>query len=95
MPATPQPTCPECGSTPMGAGCYHICSNSDHFYSPEQERYDDQFYGQDDVRERYAATAADADLCFAYPDEGEPEAASEFALAAPLPANVDPDDIPF
>ena len=46
--------CPTCGSTPMGSGCYHICPNSDSYYSPEQERYDDQFYGEDDVRERYA-----------------------------------------
>lgn len=55
-PAPTAPTaieCPECGSTPMGEGCYHICSNSTHYYSPEQERYDDQFYGDDDIRERY------------------------------------------
>jgi hypothetical protein len=52
----PNPTtCPECGSTPMGSTCYHICPNSDFYYSPEQERYDDAFYGDDDVRERYAA----------------------------------------
>lgn len=50
-------TCPECGQAPMGEACYHICPNSDAFYSPEQERYDDQFYGQDDVRERYSAEA--------------------------------------
>lgn len=24
----------------MGEGCYHICYNSTHYYSPEQERED-------------------------------------------------------
>lgn len=46
--------CPNCGP----GDCYHICPNSPHFYSPEQERYDDAMDdGSDDVRERYAATA--------------------------------------
>lgn len=45
--------CPNCGGTPMGTGCYHICHNSTHYYSAEQERADDPFYGDDDVRERY------------------------------------------
>jgi hypothetical protein len=31
--------------TPMGSGCYHICPNSDHYYSPEQERADDATHG--------------------------------------------------
>ncbi len=46
--------CSHCGGVPVGSGCYHICPNSDHFYSPEQERADDPFYGDDDIRERYA-----------------------------------------
>lgn len=41
--------CPNCGADP----CYHICPNSPHYYSPEQERMDDAFYGQDDMSERY------------------------------------------
>ena len=49
--------CPNCGGSPMGEGCYHICYNSVHYYSPEQERQDDVHYGEDDHRERYAATA--------------------------------------
>jgi hypothetical protein len=50
-------TCNECGCTPVGEGCYFICPNSTHYYSPEQERADDAHYGDDDVRERYASTA--------------------------------------
>lgn len=33
-----KPACPECGS-PAGE-CYRICPNSEHYYSPEQERAD-------------------------------------------------------
>jgi hypothetical protein len=58
---TPAP-CPECGESPMGTGCYRICPNSVHFYSPEQERADEPFYGLDDHRERYAAEAQDMAL---------------------------------
>ena len=50
--------CGNCGARP----CYHLCFNSPYFYSPEQERYDDQFYGEDDHRERYAAELADLEL---------------------------------
>jgi hypothetical protein len=46
--------CPTCGSFPMGQGCYHICPNSVCYYSPEQEKADDPWYGMDDQRERYA-----------------------------------------
>ncbi len=46
--------CSICGATP----CYRLCPNSEHYYSPEQERADEAFYGQDDNRERYAATVA-------------------------------------
>jgi hypothetical protein len=43
--------CPNCGP----GECYHICPNSPHYYTPEQERYDDAMDdGSDDVRERYA-----------------------------------------
>jgi hypothetical protein len=45
--------CPNCGADP----CYHLCPNSSAYYSPEQERADEPFYGDDDHRERYAATA--------------------------------------
>jgi hypothetical protein len=51
-------TCGNCGQTPVGEACYHLCFNSPHYYSAEQERYDDQFYGDDDNRERYAETLA-------------------------------------
>lgn len=47
--------CGNCGADP----CYHICFNSPHYYSPEQERADDAHYGDDDIRERYAAELAD------------------------------------
>ena len=38
-------TCASCGM-PEGQ-CYNLCPNSPAFYSPEQERADDAFYGQD------------------------------------------------
>jgi hypothetical protein len=43
--------CSHCGANP----CYFICPNSPHYYSPEQERADDAWYGGDDVSERYAS----------------------------------------
>jgi hypothetical protein len=46
--------CSHCGATP----CYHICPNSPHYYSAEQERADDATYGADDISERYAAEMA-------------------------------------
>jgi hypothetical protein len=58
----PANSCPECWGVPMGAGCYRICANSDHFYSPEQERADEAFSGMDDHHERYAAERADCAL---------------------------------
>lgn len=45
--------CPNCGGTPMGEACSHQCFNSPHYYSPEQERADEPFYGDDDINERY------------------------------------------
>ena len=65
--------CGNCGANP----CYHLCFNSPYFYSPEQERYDDQFYGDDDIRERYAAETID--LAYEYADE-EPESGPEPAM---------------
>lgn len=52
-------TCGNCGGYPIGTGCYHICFNSVHYYTPEQERRDDATYGDDDIRERYSAEMAD------------------------------------
>lgn len=92
--------CPSCGMTPMGEGCYHICPNSVHYYSAEQERMDEPFYGDDDVRERYmeycsrhGAYAGDCGGCEAEHIEREsdiPVDAEDF-----IPASVDYDDIPF
>lgn len=59
---SPQQACGICGESPIGIGCYHICPNSVHFYSPEQERADEPFYGQDDHYERYAAERRDMGL---------------------------------
>lgn len=39
------PACRTCGQ-PVGA-CYMQCPESPHFYSPEQERADDPWYGSD------------------------------------------------
>lgn len=47
---------------------YAICPNSDEYYSAEQERADEPWYGMDDDRERYAAEA-DA---FPYPADDSP-----------------------
>lgn len=93
--------CPNCGGSPMGEGCYHICHNSVHYYSPEQERHDDQFYGDDDMRERYAATAEPSQ----YWDEDETgeiievdeheTALVDYGRTSFPPLSDDPDDIPF
>lgn len=37
-------TCEICGMNPVGEACYHICPNSNHYYSPEQERADEANY---------------------------------------------------
>jgi hypothetical protein len=63
----PTSDCGICGQPP--GECYNLCPNSPNYYSPEQERYDDQFYGEDDNRERYAAEIRDLEL------EGEADAA--------------------
>lgn len=92
--------CPNCGSTPMGEGCYHICHNSTHYYSAEQERYDDQFYGEDDIRERYmeycpthGSYAGDCGGCEAeYYDSLDDDDDDGFAgvVATPDPAPISP-----
>lgn len=86
--------CSNCGADP----CYHQCFNSPHYYSPEQERYDDMMDdGSDDMRERYAATMEsmqyedhqwdDDDA----PNEGLQDLFSKPSVFVP----TDPDDIPF
>jgi hypothetical protein len=50
-------SCTNCGQPP--GECYHLCFNSPAFYSPEQEREDEAWYGMDDHNERYAAERAD------------------------------------
>jgi hypothetical protein len=50
--------CPNCGADP----CYHLCPNSVAYYSPEQERADEPWYGMDDNYERYAAERRDMEL---------------------------------
>ena len=61
-------TCPNCGCSPMGSGCYHICPNSDHYYTAEQERQDDATYGDADRWEGWG----DPDPYAGEPDE-EPD----------------------
>jgi len=80
--------CPNCGASP----CYHICPNSEHFYSPEQERADDAWYGMDDHSERYAATAEPSQYYDEPYDDDEymPNPVTGYSLVP-----VDPDDIPF
>jgi hypothetical protein len=57
--------CPVCGADP----CYRICPTQDPYQGDQaRENEDYEFNARyDDVRERYAATAADADLFY----EGE------------------------
>jgi len=85
----------------MGEGCYHICPNSTHYYSPEQERADDAFYGDDYNREAYGgdidpeyemfcANQADAELA----REREPDEAWVYIAPPPLLPGDD-NDIPF
>lgn len=97
--ATPT-LCSNCGASP----CYHICPNSPHYYSAEQERYDDQFYGQDDMNERYAAERADMEREAeeqAYYDEMDDYLNEVHPIIPPLPYQApsahadDTDSIPF
>lgn len=53
--------CKTCGSFPVGSGCYRICPNSDHYYSPEREREDDLNYTRADYEyDRWADMREDA-----------------------------------
>lgn len=91
-------TCPNCGPYE----CYHICPNSPHFYSPEQERYDEANY---DPSEYYREGGFYDDLdAMADADEAECAARDEIgstALTDEVAAEIfritpsDPDDIPF
>lgn len=76
------PECPECGMAPMGEGCYHICPNSTHFYSPEQERADEPFYGAD----RYDGWD-DPDLDAEYGEDAAAELAEAQARGGLHPAS--------
>ena len=99
-------TCGNCGGYPVGTGCYHLCFNSTHYYSPEQERYDDAFYGDDDIRERYAgeiesmryegmyADMQDAELEEELRKDREPDESWTYIAPPPLLPGDD-NDIPF
>jgi hypothetical protein len=64
-------TCPHCGQ-PDG-DCYNICPSQDPYGGDQAaEAADHDFNARyDDVRERFAATAADADLFFMGDDDHE------------------------
>jgi len=68
----------------MGEGCYHICFNSTHFYSPEQEREDDRWsaFNRDHITEAYAATAEPSQYSD-IPDDREPCAGGCGVLTEP------------
>ena len=90
-------TCPNCGQPP--GECYHLCCFSEHYYSPEQERADEPFYGDDDIRERYAGEIIDADYEQACADQADAEIAREddrWTYIYPPPTLPDStNDIPF
>ena len=86
--------CPNCGGVPMGSGCYHICRNSDSFYSPEQERADDVHYGEDDMSERYAATVEPSQYADHDPDDGPDYGYGEACAIADSGDDID-EEIPF
>jgi hypothetical protein len=89
--------CPVCGANP----CYRICPTQDPYQGDQAaENTDYEFNARyDDVRERYASTAADADLDHEaevawdndHPDDGPPVTVEDFA---PRPGGND-DDVPF
>lgn len=77
--------CPNCAPY----DCYHICPNSPHYYSAEQERYDDAMDdGSDDRRERYASEMADIDLMAERDDEEYADEEDLFGPGDPI------DDLP-
>jgi hypothetical protein len=80
----------------MGDGCFHICPNSSSYYSPEQERYDDQFYGCD----RYDGWGdpelyPDYDPDDQFTDEENDAAEAQRALNMRLASAASDDDLPF
>ena len=97
--------CPECGANP----CYRICPTQDPYQGDQQRENEDYEFNArfDDQRERYAATAEDADIDAAaeeawskdhpddqaYIDKGETIAAKELRRA--VVDSVSEDDIPF
>lgn len=83
--------CSICGQAPVREACYHLCPNSLFWYSPEQERADDAHYGDDDMRERYAAEADDMALEGAWEAEEIPVSPADFLVGV----TTDSDDIPF
>jgi hypothetical protein len=92
--ANPNP-CGNCGPWP----CYHICPNSPHFYTPEQERYDEANFDRSEYYRE--AGYGDPDL---YPDidyydeafEGEAQHEADEPFDGPAIAPVDTnDDLPF
>lgn len=83
--------CSYCGGDP----CYHQCPNSQHYYSPEQERADDAFYGQDDVSERYAATAEPSQYADEPWDYVIADAETGTVIAQVTKRDITDDDIPF
>lgn len=94
--------CPECGMPP--GQCYRICPTQDPYQGDQQRENEDYEFNSryDDVRERYAATAADADMFFDESDAADAREDMErerneqgFILARPVPADVNPDDCPF
>lgn len=95
--------CGNCSGVPVGDGCSHQCHNSPHYYSPERERADDVFYGDDDVRERYAADVVDAAVEAEYADHCDDATlldnfrCTDCGIVHPFIqcAPSDPDDIPF
>jgi len=90
--------------------CYRICPTQDPYQGDQAaENADYEFNARyDDQRERYAATVEDARLSTMHPDEFDESDSADaredmererneqgFKLARPIPADVNPDDIPF
>lgn len=76
--------CPECGQ-PAG-NCYLICPTQDPFQGDQYAEHVAHEEGAryDDVRERYAAEAADMELEAEYAHEGYEDAEQEAYYAAAL-----------
>lgn len=98
--------CPECGMPP--GECYRICPTQDPYGGDQMaEHYDHEFNARyDDVRERFAATAEDADMFFSdadheacsIPVEQWTEDLRDTGMWTPVTGYTPPaddDDIPF